>query len=176
MWNGLRAWIKRACGISTEQQTATPEIQVSTPLSPDAPAVPYWQRIDLREELQYPDRPTFLDELTQVEFEQILPLAIRSFQGHVPRVAEYRHIELSSGLDTEVAIRMLSFHMYSIQNLQGWNSSGVVEEVEIRSAPEACDFCRKHPSGPYGFDEVPEVPLSGCTHKLGCRCTLLPKI
>ncbi|KGX99986.1 hypothetical protein Y023_3543 [Burkholderia pseudomallei A79D] len=172
----FRTWIKRVCGIPAEQNNATSEIQMATPPNPDPASVPYWQRINLSEGLQYSDRPGFLDELTPAEFEQILPLAIRSFNGHVPRVAEYRHIKLSSGLSTEVAIRMLSFHMYSVHHLQDWNSTGVVEEVEIRSATGACNFCRQYRSGPYLIDESPEVPLRGCTHKMGCRCTLLPKI
>lgn len=177
-WGALRAWVRRVCGISSTQaheKVAPVEPQRAPSPNEVLPPIAYWKRIDLENGLSYYDRPAYLKELTPNEFEQILPIAVRLFHGHVPRVAEYHHIELSSGLSTEVAIRMLSFHMYSIQNLQEWDATEMVEQFEILRVPDACKFCRSYPSGPYRLDEGPEVPLRGCTHKLGCRCTLLPK-
>ncbi len=50
---------------------------------------------------------------------------------------------------------------------------GVATKVRILAAHDCCPVCRAV-SGAYDFDEVPELPLIGCSHPLGCRCHYAP--
>ncbi|PFH29105.1 hypothetical protein [Burkholderia sp. JKS000303] len=179
IWETVRVWLKRAFGASEKRfhdELMSSNVPVAHSADPVRPPLPYWERIDLHAGLHYSERPAYLNDLTQEEFEQLLPIAIQAFGGHVPRVAEYRHISLSSGMVTEVAIRMLEFHMYTVRKLQEWRESDVVQGFEIVHARDSCGFCKTFPRGPYHLDDGPEVPLKGCTHKLGCRCTIIPKV
>lgn len=120
--------------------------------------------------------PVILDHLSEAELDLIRPFAEKEFHGDVTRAADWHAIDLTGDMPANVAIRMLSFHGLTVQNLIDWHLSGVVDGFEIMSATDACAFCRRFPRGPYGLDEGPEVPLDGCTHKMGCRCTILPHI
>jgi hypothetical protein len=121
-------------------------------------------------------RPTILSHLSTEEVDRLRPLAERSFKGDVPRKSEWRDIKISGDMPTDVAIRMLEFYGCTARNLVDWKLSGVVDQFEILSAKDACPFCQRYPRGPYRLDEAPEIPLSGCTHKMGCRCMPLPKL
>lgn len=103
-------------------------------------------------------RPAILSHLSAEELDRLRPLAERSFKGDVPRKSEWRDIEISGDMPTDVAIRMLEFYGCTARNLVDWKLSGVVDGFEILSAKDACPFCRGYPRGPYRLEEAPEIP------------------
>lgn len=50
---------------------------------------------------------------------------------------------------------------------------GVATKVRILASHDSCPVC-KAVEGAYHFDEVPALPLEGCSHPLGCRCHYAP--
>jgi len=46
--------------------------------------------------------------------------------------------------------------------------------VEIHAADDCCPYCRKFKNKVFDFKNIPVLPHSGCTHKMGCRCTIYP--
>lgn len=50
---------------------------------------------------------------------------------------------------------------------------GIATRVRILANHDCCPVCRAV-SGAYEFDKVPELPLEGCSHPLGCRCHYAP--
>ncbi|RMH00368.1 MAG: hypothetical protein D6706_04020 [Chloroflexi bacterium] len=51
--------------------------------------------------------------------------------------------------------------------------NGLATRVRILSSRDCCPVCRAV-SGAYDFDDVPELPIEGCSHPDGCRCTYAP--
>lgn len=52
-------------------------------------------------------------------------------------------------------------------------NGGVATKVRILANPDCCPVCRAM-EGAYDFDNVPELPLEGCSHPHGCRCMYAP--
>jgi hypothetical protein len=50
---------------------------------------------------------------------------------------------------------------------------GIATKVRILANHDCCPACRAH-EGAYNFDEVPELPVEGCSHPTGCRCMYAP--
>jgi hypothetical protein len=50
---------------------------------------------------------------------------------------------------------------------------GVATKVRILANHDCCPVCNAV-EGAYEFDEVPELPLEGCSHPQGCRCHYAP--
>ncbi|MCI0398166.1 MAG: hypothetical protein L0332_33935 [Chloroflexi bacterium] len=50
---------------------------------------------------------------------------------------------------------------------------GLATKVRILANHDSCPVCRAV-EGAYDFDEVPELPLEGCSHPMGCRCYYAP--
>ncbi len=50
---------------------------------------------------------------------------------------------------------------------------GLATKVRILTNPDCCPVCQAH-DGAYAFDEVPELPIEGCSHPDGCRCFYAP--
>jgi hypothetical protein len=50
---------------------------------------------------------------------------------------------------------------------------GVATKVRILANHDCCPVCNAM-EGAYEFDEVPELPLEGCSHPQGCRCYYAP--
>jgi hypothetical protein len=50
---------------------------------------------------------------------------------------------------------------------------GVATKVRILASNDSCPVCKAY-EGAYTFDEVPALPLEGCSHPLGCRCHYAP--
>jgi hypothetical protein len=50
---------------------------------------------------------------------------------------------------------------------------GVATRVRILASHDCCPACRAL-SGAYDFEEVPALPIEGCSHPLGCRCHYAP--
>jgi hypothetical protein len=49
----------------------------------------------------------------------------------------------------------------------------VATKVRILANHDCCPVCRAL-EGAYDFDQVPELPLEGCSHPSGCRCMYAP--
>jgi hypothetical protein len=50
---------------------------------------------------------------------------------------------------------------------------GIATKVRILANDDCCPICRSV-EGAYEFDDVPELPLEGCSHRMGCRCYYAP--
>jgi len=51
--------------------------------------------------------------------------------------------------------------------------NGLATRVRILVAPDACPVCRAF-EGAYELDEVPELPLEGCSNPGGCNAVYAP--
>ncbi len=51
--------------------------------------------------------------------------------------------------------------------------NGLATKVRIMANRDCCPACRAA-SGAYEFAQVPELPLEGCSHPNGCRCSYAP--
>jgi hypothetical protein len=51
--------------------------------------------------------------------------------------------------------------------------SGLATKVRILANQDCCPACRAV-EGVYNFDDVPELPVEGCSHGDGCRCHYAP--
>jgi hypothetical protein len=49
----------------------------------------------------------------------------------------------------------------------------IATKVRILANHDCCPVCRAH-EGAFAFDEVPALPLEGCSHPNGCRCMYAP--
>lgn len=51
--------------------------------------------------------------------------------------------------------------------------SGLATKVRILTNRDCCPACQAA-DGAYEFDDVPELPIEGCSHPNGCRCYYAP--
>ena len=51
--------------------------------------------------------------------------------------------------------------------------NGLATRVRILVASDACPVCRAH-EGAYNFEDVPELPLEGCSRPDGCHAVYAP--
>lgn len=51
--------------------------------------------------------------------------------------------------------------------------NGLATKVRILVHGDCCPVCRAF-EGAYEFDDVPALPLEGCSHPQGCRCQYAP--
>jgi len=51
--------------------------------------------------------------------------------------------------------------------------NGLATRVRILAGRDCCPVCRAA-EGAYAFDDVPQLPIEGCSHPLGCRCHYAP--
>jgi len=65
--------------------------------------------------------------------------------------------------------RPASEHRESLERIR----SGLATKVRILASDDSCPVCKAF-EGAYEFDKVPELPLEGCSHPLGCRCHYEP--
>jgi len=50
---------------------------------------------------------------------------------------------------------------------------GLATKVRILANRDCCPACAAT-EGVYGFDNVPQLPVEGCSHADGCRCHYAP--
>ncbi len=62
-----------------------------------------------------------------------------------------------------------SKHRASLERIR----SGLATGVRILASRDSCPVCKSY-EGAYDFDDVPELPLEGCSHPNGCRCHYEP--
>lgn len=51
--------------------------------------------------------------------------------------------------------------------------NGLATKVRILTNRDCCPVCEAM-EGAYSFDDVPELPIEGCSHPHGCRCHYAP--
>jgi hypothetical protein len=51
--------------------------------------------------------------------------------------------------------------------------NGLATKVRILASRDSCPTCQAT-EGAYDFDNVPQLPLEGCSHPDGCRCYYAP--
>jgi hypothetical protein len=61
-------------------------------------------------------------------------------------------------------------HREILGKIQG---GGIATKVRILANHDSCPVCRGV-EGAYEFDDVPALPLEGCSHPMGCRCFYAP--
>jgi hypothetical protein len=69
----------------------------------------------------------------------------------------------------------LSIHSHTAKALAEMQLNDRVYEVRLLVAHDCCPACREV-EGAYSKDGVPELPVMGCSHALGCRCYYQPAL
>ena len=59
--------------------------------------------------------------------------------------------------------------------LKRFRANQRVKNVRLVVSYDCCPACR-HAEGTYQKDEVPTLPVPGCSHSLGCRCFYEPML
>jgi hypothetical protein len=72
------------------------------------------------------------------------------------------------------AIRVL-FHGQHRRNMPGYIGEKDLK-VDILGSSNPYHDCKKIAGKTYSVNKVPELPYEKCTHKIGCRCKVLPVI
>jgi len=67
----------------------------------------------------------------------------------------------------------LSEHSNFAQTLKKFRENPRVKGVRIAVNEDACPACQKM-RGSYPLQTVPQLPVDGCSHPLGCRCSYEP--
>ena len=57
--------------------------------------------------------------------------------------------------------------------LRRYRENARVKAIRVVVAADACPACLSV-AGTYAKDEVPALPVEGCSHENGCRCTYEP--
>lgn len=76
-------------------------------------------------------------------------------------------------MDADAAVRMFVFYARHQAEIAAFRKSGVVKQVEIIATHDSCEVCLEMWGKSYKLDQVPELPHEHCTHKGGCRCTII---
>ena len=84
------------------------------------------------------------------------------------------NLSLNLRFDNDTAARMVLFHAKFKSDIAQYKKDNVVKSVEILTASDSCDECKKFAGKRYSLNNVPELPNEKCTHKFGCRCTISP--
>ncbi len=69
----------------------------------------------------------------------------------------------------------LSVHSHTAKALSDFQENDRVYEVRVIVAHNCCPACREQ-EGAYPKNEVPLLPVKGCSHALGCRCYYEPAL
>lgn len=60
-------------------------------------------------------------------------------------------------------------HRETLEKIRG----GLATRVRILASRDSCPACKAF-EGAYDFDDVPQLPIEGCSHPKGCRCHYEP--
>ncbi|RME44079.1 MAG: hypothetical protein D6791_13995 [Chloroflexi bacterium] len=66
--------------------------------------------------------------------------------------------------DADYARRVLDRYRLGIR------AGGAIQGVRVITGSDSCPTCRALAGEIYQPDEVPVIPIQGCTHPEGCRC------
>lgn len=65
------------------------------------------------------------------------------------------------------------------KSLMEYKNSGVVKGIEVLGASDSCELCKAVNGKKSNLEaELAKstIPVTGCSHKYGCRCTYIPVI
>ena len=125
--------------------------------------------------LIFKNRPKILSEVTDDELNILRIGASMMALWGVNMAKKWMPADLSMNLafDNDTAARMVLFHARFKSNIAQYKKYGL-KSLEILTASDSCDECKKFAGKRYSLNNVPELPHEKCTHKYGCRCTTLP--
>lgn len=129
--------------------------------------------------LIFTSRPKILSAVTDNELNILRIGASMMALWGVNAAKKWMPADLSLNLpfNNDTAARMVFFYAnHKSQIAHFKENSDIIKAVEILTTPDSCDECKKFTGKRYSLDNVPELPHEKCTHKYGCRCTLLPVI
>jgi len=86
------------------------------------------------------------------------------------------NFETGIRFDSDTAARMFWFYAIHKTNLVKYRNYGVAKFIEIHTAEDSCEDCKKLGNKKYKINEFPELPYEHCTHKMGCRCAEIPVV
>lgn len=81
--------------------------------------------------------------------------------------------------EAEKERRIKEITEYNRANLQKYKESGIVKYVEILSAGDSCENCKKWTNKKIPIDKAIKeniLPVKNCTDERGCRCCYIPVI
>lgn len=84
----------------------------------------------------------------------------RMIEGNTSRAQQIRQATLEKSAEE---------HQAALEKIK----EGLATKVRILASHDSCPVC-KAMEGAYEFDEVPELPMVGCSHPNGCRCHYEP--
>lgn len=122
----------------------------------------------------FESKPNILVRLGNEKLEPLrIAAAMMTLWGE-NKAKQWLPADFETGLhfDNEAAVRMFVFYAHRQANLEQYRRGGV-EYVEVFSAPDSCESCKKLAGKHYKIDEAPELPNPNCTHEMGCRCNYL---
>ena len=80
--------------------------------------------------------------------------------------------------DADTAARMLLFassNKLRLAEYRQLSDRGVrMKGLRVSVTGGSCQTCKKMAGKRYGFEDFPELPHAGCTHRNGCRCLAMP--
>lgn len=128
--------------------------------------------------LIFGNRPKILSRLNDDQLAALRLAAGMIYLLGTNQGKEWLPTGLQTGLsmDNDSATRIFFFYASHQANIANYRQSGVVKQVEILAAPNSCEACKKISGKKFKLNEVLELPHEHCTHKMGCRCTLLPVV
>ena len=56
----------------------------------------------------------------------------------------------------------------------GLKARGAIRGVRILTGSDSCPVCQAHAGVIYHPDAAPAIPIAGCSHPDGCRCSYTP--
>lgn len=83
----------------------------------------------------------------------------RTVTHNTPRTDQLGHLSKEAEVHTAALQRIVE--------------NGVATKVRILASHDSCPVCTAY-EGAYEFEEVPQLPLEGCSHPQGCRCHYAP--
>lgn len=69
----------------------------------------------------------------------------------------------------------LSIESETAAALKKYKNNPRVQSLRLAVSTDCCPACRKM-EGTYSKDDVPTLPLKGCSHENGCRCFYEPML
>lgn len=69
----------------------------------------------------------------------------------------------------EIDVDKIAEQTAALEKIRG----GLATKVRILVSRDSCPACRAY-EGSFELDEVPQLPVEGCSHPAGCRCHYAP--
>lgn len=130
---------------------------------------------DVRElQMVFSARPGILAGLQEVDWEPLRVAAGMMLLWGTNRAREWLPDNFAGveRFDDETAARMLVFYARSQRDIEDYRKAGI-STVRVLGCNDSCSFCQRAMNKTYALATVPELPHPGCTHEMGCRCTLV---